>query len=65
MIAILITPATHEAIKARLLDPQAPPPPDSDGLISLWVDRKFVDYLDRLRRSGDSYSDVILRLARA
>jgi hypothetical protein len=62
MIAILITPATYGAIKARLFVPQAPPPPDANGLILLWLDHKFVDELDRRLRPGDSYSDVILRL---
>jgi predicted CopG family antitoxin len=30
----------------------------------IWVDRKFVDRLLALRSSGESYSDVILRLAK-
>jgi hypothetical protein len=61
MIAISITAEAYEAIRARLLDP--PPPPGPDSLIRIWLDRKFVDELDRLLRPGDSYSDVILRLA--
>jgi hypothetical protein len=63
MIAISITPATYQCIKAALLDPQAPPPPNPDGLIPLWLDRKFVDELDRLRHPGETYGDVILRMA--
>jgi hypothetical protein len=64
MIAISITAEAYEAIRARLLDPGGPPPPGPDGLIRIWLDRKFVDELDRLLRPGDSYSDVILRVAR-
>jgi hypothetical protein len=64
MIAISITAEAYEAIRARLLDPPPPPPPPGpDSLIRIWLDRKFVDELDRLLRPGDSYSDVILRLA--
>jgi hypothetical protein len=64
MMAISITAEAYEAIRARLLDPAGPPPPGPDGLIRVWLDRKFVDELDRLRRPGESYSDAILRLAR-
>jgi hypothetical protein len=37
----------------------------ADGLIRIWLDGKVADQLGRLRGSGESYSDVILRLARA
>jgi predicted CopG family antitoxin len=31
--------------------------------VRLWLDREFVDRLGQLRGPGESYSDVILRLA--
>ncbi len=34
------------------------------GLIRIRLDRKFVDRLGALRGPGESYSDVILRLAK-
>ena len=64
MMAISITAEAYEAIRARLLDPAGPPPPPGpDGLIRVWLDRKFVDELDRLRHPGETYGDVILRMA--
>jgi hypothetical protein len=38
---------------------------DADGLIRVWLDRKFVDRLAQMRGPGESYSDVILRMAEA
>jgi hypothetical protein len=64
MVSITITPAAHQAIKASLLGTaDATPRPGPDGLIRIWLDRKFVDRLDQMRGPGESYSDVILRLA--
>jgi hypothetical protein len=43
-------------------------PPTSkgrNGKMRIWVDRKFVDRLLVLRGPGETYSDVILRLAEA
>lgn len=37
--------------------------PGPDGLIRIWVDRQFVERLGQMRSPGESYSDVILRLA--
>jgi hypothetical protein len=66
MIAITITPAAHRAIKASLLGTgDARPRPGPDGLVRIWLDRKFVDRLGQMRGPGESYSDVILRLAKA
>lgn len=65
MIAISITPAAHQAIKTSLLGTaDATPRPGPDGLIRIWLDRKFVDRLGEIGSPGESYSDVILRLAR-
>jgi hypothetical protein len=35
-----------------------------NGQTRIWVDRKFVDRLLALRDRGESYSDIILRLAK-
>ena len=37
--------------------------PGPDGLVRIWLDRKFVERLGRMRNLGETYSDVILRLA--
>jgi hypothetical protein len=64
MIAITITPAAHQAIKASLLGTaEATPRSGPDGMIRIWLDCKFVDRLAQMRGSGENYSDVILRLA--
>jgi hypothetical protein len=39
--------------------------PGCRGLIRIWLDRKFVDRLAEMRRPGESYSGVILRVAKA
>ncbi len=66
MIAITITPAAHQAVKASLLGTSdAAPRPGADGLIRIWLDDKFVDRLAQMRGPGEDYSDVILRLAKA
>jgi hypothetical protein len=40
-------------------------PPSRGCLIRLWLDRKFVDQLAQMRAKDESYSEVILRLAKA
>ena len=66
MIAITITPAAHQAVKASLLaTADATPRPGPDGLIRIWLDDKFVDRLAQMRGPGEDYSEVILRLAKA
>jgi predicted CopG family antitoxin len=66
MISIPITEEAYEALKARIprID-QAPTSKGRNGTMRIWVDRKFVDRLLVLRGPGESYSDVILRLAEA
>ena len=63
MIAIAITPAAFEALRATLPD-GAPRSVGSDGQMRVWLDHDLVDALRSLRRPGESYSDVILRLAK-
>jgi hypothetical protein len=41
----------------------APPSRGPDGLIRIWLDPKVAAELGRARGPGESYSDVILRLA--
>jgi hypothetical protein len=66
MIAISITAEAYSAIKASLSELDNPAPaPGPDGLIRVRLDRTTWDRLDRLSRPGESYSDVILRLAGA
>ena len=66
MISIAITEEAYEALKARMprID-QAPTSKGRNGQMRISLDRKFVDRLLELRRPGESYSDVILRLATA
>jgi hypothetical protein len=40
------------------------PVPGPDRVIRVWLDRKFVDRLGEIGSPGESYSDVILRMAR-
>jgi hypothetical protein len=67
MIAISITPAAYEAIEATqatlLWRGKALPRPGADGMIKIWLDGKFVERLSQKRGPGESFSDVILRLA--
>jgi predicted CopG family antitoxin len=64
MISIPITEEAYEALKARIprID-QAPTSISRNGQMRILVDRKIVDWLLELRGPGESYSDVIIRLA--
>ena len=66
MIAISISHEAYEAIKATLPKgaDSGPPQPDGRGNVRLWLERQFADRLGQIRGSGESYSDVILRLAK-
>jgi hypothetical protein len=65
MITIPITEEAYEALKARIprID-QAPTSKGRNGLMRIWLDRKIVDWLLTHSGPGETYSDVILRLAR-
>jgi hypothetical protein len=63
MIAITITPEAYEAI--LLGTGEAPSPPGQDGLIRVWLDNEFVEGLGHVRGPRETYSEVILRLAKA
>jgi hypothetical protein len=66
MIRISITAAAFEAIAATMplgsvgYDRE----PDANGERWIWLEPRFVDRLRALRGPGESYSDVILRLAK-
>jgi hypothetical protein len=62
MIAMTITPAAFEAIRATLPD-GAPRSIGPDGQMRIWLDHDLVDALRSLRGPGESHSDVIIRAA--
>jgi hypothetical protein len=65
MVRIIITPAAYAVIKATLARGANEPPPQRDaaGRFVICVEETYVDQLKALRRSGENYSDVILKLA--
>ena len=66
MIRIAITPAAYAAIAATLALGTVAVEPDraEDGSVHIWLDQGVVARLKALRGPGESYSDVILRLAK-
>jgi len=64
-VRIIITPAAYAVIKATLARGANEPPPQRDaaGRFVICVEETYVDQLKALRRSGENYSDVILKLA--
>jgi hypothetical protein len=66
MIRISVTDAAFEAIAATLPFGSAgfEREPDASGQRHIWLERRFVDRLAAMRGPGESYSDVILRLAK-
>ena len=66
MIRIAITPAAFEAIAATrpLGSVGYEPQPNAKGERLIWLESPIVDRLGAMRGPGESYSDVILRLAK-
>ena len=66
MVTISITIAAFEAIKSTLPDDADafPPQLDERGGVRFVVDHKTLDRLTAPRSPGESYSDVILRMAK-
>ena len=66
MIAISITIEAYAAIKATLPEGanSLPARPDGRGGVRLWLNSEYVNRLGQMRGPGESYSDVILRLAK-
>jgi hypothetical protein len=67
MIRITITAEAYLAICATLPlgSVMCEPEVNADGEHQIWLEPAAVDKLTRLRGEGESYSDVILRLAAA
>jgi hypothetical protein len=65
MIRISITAAAFEAIpKLPFGSAVFERDPNGDGEHQIWLARSVVDRLAAMRGPGESYSDVILRLAK-
>jgi hypothetical protein len=66
MIRIAITPAAYAAIAATLELGTVAVEPErgTDGSVQIWLDPGVVAKLKALRGPGESYSDVILRVAK-
>ena len=66
MIRLAITPAAYAVIvathpaSARLKRSSAP-----NGELFVWLEPKYVDRLRAMRKLGESFSEVIVRLAEA
>ena len=67
MMAISITAEAYRAIKATLPDGADSLPPQPAGRLGvrIWLATEFVNRLGQMRGQGESYSDVILRQAKA
>jgi hypothetical protein len=65
MIRIAITPAAYAAIAATLALGTVGVEPEraQDGGVHIWLDPGVLAKLKALRGPGESYSDVILRVA--
>ena len=65
MICITVTAEAYAAIKATLpADTQTwPTSPADQGDVVICLDQATVDRLGAMRGPGESYSDVVLRLA--
>jgi hypothetical protein len=66
LIRLTITPAAYAVIVATLpasvaFERNSAP----NGEFYVWLDPKYVDRLRAMRKPGESYSDVIVRLAEA
>jgi hypothetical protein len=64
MIGITVTAEAYAAIKATLpAGTQTWPTSPAEGDVIICLDQATVDRLDAMRGPGETYSDVILRLA--
>jgi len=65
MTRIAISTEAYEALVATLplgtvaFEPQ----PNAKGERLIWIEERWLNKLDAMRQPGESYSDVILRLA--
>jgi hypothetical protein len=66
MIRIAISAEAYEAVARTLpLGNVGYEAERSDGKVFIWRERRRVDRLNAMRGQGESYSDLIVRLARA
>jgi hypothetical protein len=66
LIRLTITPAAYAVIVATLpANGGFERNSASNGEYYVWLEPKYVDRLRALRKPGESYSDVIVRLAEA
>jgi hypothetical protein len=65
MIRISITEAAYEAIARTLAlgTVACEPRPNENGERLIWLEQRRLDKLNSIRRSGESYSQAIIRLA--
>jgi hypothetical protein len=63
-VTISISPAAFAAIASTLPKGTADGSPDGQGGYLLTLDRRVLDRLAATRHHGESYSEVILRLAK-
>jgi hypothetical protein len=64
MIRVPITAEAHEAIAGKLaLGTMAcEPEPNENGDRLIWLEERWLDKLNSIRCSGESYSEAIIRL---
>ena len=65
MIRIAITAEAYEAIERTLAlgTVACEPQPNESGERLIWLEERWLDKLNSIRRSGESYSEAIIRLA--
>jgi hypothetical protein len=63
MIKIAVTPAAFVAVEATLPLGTSSPRSMKGRAREIWIDEEALNKLDAMRAPGESYSDVILRLA--
>ena len=64
MIGLPVTPAAYEAVKRIFPNTIGAATVSADGLIRVWLDQNDAERLGRFRSPGETYSDIILRLAK-
>ena len=66
MIRLSVTPAAHAVIVATMpASASTEKHPTTRGDVRVWVEPEYVDRLRAMRKPGESFSDVIVRLAEA
>ena len=65
MIRIAITRAAYEAIERTLAlgTVAVEPQPNENGERLIWLEERWLDKLNSIRRPGESYSEAIIRLS--